>query len=160
MNRAELAAALDQVGVTRGYYIDDTPPVGSPDNALHLRREPDGRWAVGHFERGIFDIFQRFDVEADACEFMFMTLVSGSSWSNRVQLTPQEKVRAEAFRADCVARARAEAAARIARHQAMHTDGDGEPIRWAPSVCDLVLKGWLPGPASARHPAGPKEAGP
>lgn len=121
MNRSELAAALDRVGVTSGYYIDGLPPVGTPDNALHLRHEPDGCWVVAYFERGTFNVFQRFDAESEACEFMFMTIVSNSYWSSRVRLTQEEKIRADAFYAEYAARVRAEAEAR--RLQAGQEDG-------------------------------------
>jgi hypothetical protein len=124
VNRYDLAAALERVGVTGDLYIEGPPSVGSPDNALHLRRDADGRWVVGHFERGYLSVFESFDAEADACDYMFLKLVTQFRWAGTVRLTPAEKVRADAFRAEFVARVRAEAEERRRRAES------GDSSRW------------------------------
>jgi hypothetical protein len=125
VNRSELVAALQRVGVTAGYHIDDTPPAGTLEpGGVYLMRQADGGWDVGGHERGVLTLHRRFDIEAEACDYLFLTLVSDSYWSRRIRLTPEEKVRADAFRTDFVARVRAEATARIAGHEA----AEAEPV--------------------------------
>ncbi|MCC5474878.1 hypothetical protein [Streptomyces barringtoniae] len=80
MDSAELAGRLRGAGVPEAFYeiagVHDVPV--QLDAYYFLRREA-GAWTVGLRQRSQDSDIRRFDTEAEACEYLYDTLVRVSS---------------------------------------------------------------------------------
>ncbi|GAA5057803.1 hypothetical protein [Nocardia callitridis] len=76
MDRKALAAELAAAGQPPGSYrITDVHDQGDlPTDFWFLRTGDSGKWEVGAYERGTFDVRSTFDSEDEACRWMYRTL--------------------------------------------------------------------------------------
>ncbi|SCG61813.1 hypothetical protein [Micromonospora coxensis] len=69
MDRHEVRNALMKAGISPDAFelagVHEHVPL--PPDFWFLRRSADGRWEIGAYERGVYDVRQTFDTEEDAC---------------------------------------------------------------------------------------------
>lgn len=49
--------------------------VPTPTDFWFLRPTPNGRWQVGSYERGVFDVREEFGTETDACAWLYQIML-------------------------------------------------------------------------------------
>ncbi len=77
MNRRRLADALIAAGLPAGAFqiagVHESDPL--PTDFWFLRPGNAADWEVGAYERGSYDVRERFPTEADAARWMYTTMV-------------------------------------------------------------------------------------
>lgn len=73
LNRNELKAILDDIGVPEYYYKIDLSSFGRTDERLCLERK-DGKWIVYFEERGNRTTEEFFETEDEACRYILKRL--------------------------------------------------------------------------------------
>ena len=76
MDRHQVRAALLAAGLSPDAFelegVHEHVPV--PPDFWFLRRSPRGGWEIGLYERGVYDIRQRFDTEEEASAGLWTAL--------------------------------------------------------------------------------------
>ncbi|MEU6769693.1 hypothetical protein [Streptomyces sp. NPDC046759] len=95
MDSEELVERLRESGIPEAFYeiagVHDVPV--QPDAFYFLRREADA-WAVGLRQRSQDSVIRRFPTEAEACEYLYDTLVQLPAPSSKAA-EPLEKLLAD-----------------------------------------------------------------
>jgi hypothetical protein len=76
MNRAELVERLRQADVPEAFYdIPGVHDVPIQLDAYHFLRRDEDAWTVGLRQRSEDNVIRRFGTEAEACEYLYDTLM-------------------------------------------------------------------------------------
>ena len=76
MDRHQVYRALLAAGLSPdAFELEDVHEhVPVPPDFWFLRRSPGGGWEIGPYERGTYDVRERFDTEAEACARLYTSL--------------------------------------------------------------------------------------
>ncbi|MFY1685818.1 hypothetical protein [Micromonospora sp.] len=80
MDRHELRNALFATGISPDAFelegVHEHVPL--PPDFWFLRRCADGRWEIGAYERGVYDVRLTYDTEQEACAGLWRALTGRS----------------------------------------------------------------------------------
>jgi hypothetical protein len=79
-DRRTLRAALLEAGVPPESFqlagVHEHAPI--PTDFWFVRPTPGGRWQIGAYERGVYDVREEFRTEAQACDRLYSIMMSGA----------------------------------------------------------------------------------
>jgi hypothetical protein len=78
VDRYEVRDALLEAGVSPdAFWLQDVDEhVSVPTDFWFLRRSADGRWEVGPYERGVYEVRHVYDSEEAACAGLYTALTA------------------------------------------------------------------------------------
>ncbi len=75
MDRYGVCEALLRAGVSSdAFAVEGVHDVSIPMDFWFLRRSPKGRWEVGAYERGVYDVRYVYDSESEAAARLYTSL--------------------------------------------------------------------------------------